>query len=332
MKPQVTWLLPVLNGAAFLHDTLQSLEAQSLPGQPVLAWDNGSADATIEILRSFIPARIPGRIIADQPLPLGDCLARLVDTADTEFCARIDADDIAEPTRLAHQLEALVQNPGWAAVGSSARIIDSTGALTGEAYPAPTDWPDIVGELLYGCPLIHPSVLFRREAIRLSGNYRHGLPGATGWAEDLDLWQRVVAHGLRLGNLPEPLLRYRVHGASVTAGWKARDELRWRRALVCAANAQTFLGVDPADSNQLLRETTGSKFAASRRVLNGLRRWDGVSPSRRLRRPRFWSGFEPLLPPTDSRTRTWAALLRGDCATLLHSLRRAARRLVPGKH
>src|SRR5437763_1462931 len=91
--PPVTWLMPVKNGMPYLPHTLRSIEAQTYKNWRVLASDNGSTDGTLEELQRWIPSRLPGRIIADEPLSLGKSLARLVGKAETELCARSDVDD-----------------------------------------------------------------------------------------------------------------------------------------------------------------------------------------------------------------------------------------------
>src|SRR5215207_6266637 len=109
--PSVSWLLPVKNGMPYLPETLASIAAQTCGDYQVLAWDNGSTDGSIEELRSWIPSRLPGCVIVDRPAGLGACLAMMVEASETEFCARIDADDVNVPSRLEIQLKFLRNNP-----------------------------------------------------------------------------------------------------------------------------------------------------------------------------------------------------------------------------
>src|SRR5438270_212199 len=105
MSERVTWLMPVKNGMPHLPATLQSIEAQTYQNWEVLVWDNGSTDGTLEELQRWIPSRLPGRIVSAEPLSLGTSLARLVEAAETELCARIDADDVNYRERLEKQEE-----------------------------------------------------------------------------------------------------------------------------------------------------------------------------------------------------------------------------------
>ena len=113
----------------YLRDTLESIERQTYPNWEVMAWDNGSADGSVGELRAWIPTRLPGRVVTDRPLGLGDCLAEMVAQSKTELCARIDADDVNMPDRLERQVAFLVAHPEIAAVGSQIDRLDDQGRL-----------------------------------------------------------------------------------------------------------------------------------------------------------------------------------------------------------
>jgi len=207
---QVTWIMPVLNGMPFLRDTLASIEQQSDMPASLLVWDNGSTDGTLEELHAWIPARIPGKVIAGARYGVGGALRELVKLATTKYCARIDADDIALPDRLARQVAFLDANPQVAVVGSQLEVMDETGKSTGRVLDYPSDHEGIVLRSLLSNPMGHPSVMFRRDAVLEVGNYRE-LPNV----EDYDLWLRLAGKH-QFANLPEPLTRYRVHDRSCT--------------------------------------------------------------------------------------------------------------------
>ncbi len=215
MSEQVTWLLPVKNGMPYLPETLASIEAQTYKSWEVLVWDNGSTDGTIEELKKWIPDRLPGRLITGHPLPLGECLAEMVRQASTEFCARIDADDINFPERLEKQVDFLLRNPDIAVLGSQINCIDRNGKKHRLHLGYPLVHDDIVHYMLRICAMCHPSVLFRRSAILAVGNYRDVfVDGNRHPSEDYDLWLRTVTH-FKLANLDLTLLNYRVHDKSV---------------------------------------------------------------------------------------------------------------------
>jgi acetyltransferase-like isoleucine patch superfamily enzyme/glycosyltransferase involved in cell wall biosynthesis len=209
MDNRITWLIPVKNGMPYIRETLESIEKQTYKNWEVLVWDNDSTDGTLEELSQWIPGRLPGRVISGQPHGVGGSLARMVELCQTEFCARIDADDINYPDRLEKQIAFLQSNPRVAVVGCQMHCISSKGTKRG-SYHVPRHHIDIYHKLLYGNSMAHPSVLFRRSAILDVGNYKE-LPNI----EDYDLWLRVASK-YELANLSEYLVYYRVHDNSVT--------------------------------------------------------------------------------------------------------------------
>lgn len=71
----------------------------------------------------------------------------------------------------------------------------------------PADHEAIV-DALWSCPLIHPSIMFRREKILAVGGYDDGLRRR----QDYELWFRAAQQGIRFGNIQKPLIQYRFGG------------------------------------------------------------------------------------------------------------------------
>jgi glycosyltransferase involved in cell wall biosynthesis len=162
----VTWLLPVKNGMPHLPETLASIEAQTYCDWQILVWDNGSTDGTLDELRRWIPSRLPGRVIYDNPLSVGNSLANLVETAQTELCARIDADDVNYRERLEQQVAFLRARPEVTLVGTDVEFIDDKGSVIAGACTHQHEDTEIRWLLRWQCTFGHPTVLFRRSARR----------------------------------------------------------------------------------------------------------------------------------------------------------------------
>ncbi|MBI3180286.1 MAG: glycosyl transferase, partial [Deltaproteobacteria bacterium] len=155
------------------------------------------------------------------------------------WVARMDADDIATPHRLARQAALLASQPSVAIVGSLVRCFSRT--VLGEGYRLYERWlnglvshNDITREMFVESPLAHPSVMYRKAAVMALGGYRDA-----GWAEDYDLWLRAAGAGLRFAKVPEVLLYWRDH-----AGRHSRSHPRygWDAFLRLKAH---FLAVGP---------------------------------------------------------------------------------------
>lgn len=198
----VTVLLPVRDGAPWLAPAIGSILGQTHREVELLVLDDGSRDQSLEIAASFKDSRV----VIDEHPHLAGRAARLndgIDLASGAFLARMDADDIAEPTRFRRQLDHLWVHRDLAIVGSRMRTF-GYGRSTVWRPPAAHD--DIAAELLFRAPLAHPTVMFDARQLRQVG-LRYD-PELTG-AEDWDLWLRA-RHVLGLGNMEDVLLRYRV--------------------------------------------------------------------------------------------------------------------------
>lgn len=207
--PAVTVLMPVYNAERFVAEAVDSVLGQSFRDFELLVINDGSSDRTLGILATYKDSRLR---IVDNERNLGviASLNKGLELARTEFVARMDADDVCHPDRLALQVEFMQSRPDIGVVGTWYRPI---GARWGQVVRLPTTHEDICAWLPFHCPIAHPTVLLRRKAFatgRLSYDpqYRH--------AEDYDLWSRA-ARITRLANIPQPLLGYRVHIEQVTS-------------------------------------------------------------------------------------------------------------------
>jgi glycosyltransferase involved in cell wall biosynthesis len=205
-------------------------------------WDKGSTDGTLDILRQWIPARLPGRVVSDHPLGLGASLAAAVETAQTELLARIDADDVNMPGRLEKQIAFLAAHPAAGAVGSGIEFIDEGGRCL-ERYHHPSADADVRWRTLWRTSMLHPTMMCRRDAVIHAGNYRDCQP-----VEDHDLLLRM-ARISELWNIPDVLLRYRRRSDSVTG--KTRDFSPGFRRVAQMNAAILFPDLSPADALEL---------------------------------------------------------------------------------
>ena len=119
------------------------------------------------------------------------------------YIARMDADDIAEPQRLARQVRFLETHPAFSWVGSSAFLFDSNGAWGLQTVPQKPHARDFLPH----SPYIHPSVVFRRSVLLQNDGYNTARQFLQ--CEDYELFMRLHSLGYRGYNLSTPLLWYR---------------------------------------------------------------------------------------------------------------------------
>ena len=222
--------MPVRNGAAWLQAAVDSILAQTFEDFEFLIIDDGSTDATPEILRGLRDPRV--RVVTHpENLGLVPTLNEGLRLARGTFIARQDHDDLSYPERLAKQVGFLRAHPDCVLLGSEAFASIGDEA---KAYRLlrPGNAESIRWYLCFDNAFIHSAVMFRRDVLRDEfGGYPRSYH-----SEDYALWSRVAAER-ETANLAEPLLAYREHAASVTGSMSpqaaasfdaATQEIRWR--------------------------------------------------------------------------------------------------------
>src|SRR5262245_56973434 len=106
-SPAVTVLMPVRDGAAFLDQAIQSIRTQTFADFELIVIDDGSTDATAAMLERHAAEDARLRVLRQPKAGLVKALNRGLDVATAPLVARMDADDVAEPHRLARQVEFL---------------------------------------------------------------------------------------------------------------------------------------------------------------------------------------------------------------------------------
>lgn len=210
----VSFLLPCFNSEAYLQQTLDSICAQSYTQWECIAIDDGSTDATLEILQAAA-ARDPRFIvISRENRGLIATLNEAIAAARGEWLARIDADDICTPDRIDKQLARLIAT-GADVCGTWVRFI---GDRSGVWQTQSSDGAIKAG-LLFNSTLAHPTVMLRASLVK-----EDGYDAAAKHAEDYALWCRLAKNGAIFTGVAEVLLEYRCHAGQITQSKK--DELR----------------------------------------------------------------------------------------------------------
>jgi glycosyltransferase involved in cell wall biosynthesis len=212
MSPLVSIILPAFNCERFVAKTMDSLLQQTFTNFELLVINDGSTDATEAIIQSYSDSRIR-YLKNDGNKGLVHTLNRGLQESFGTYIARIDADDMALPHRLAQQVNWLDEHPETAVVGSFVTLVDELGNDTGY-------WPldiavhsaaHIRKTMLKENCIAHPSVMMRGDVVR-----KYLYAPQQQHTEDYDLWLRLLADGYVIEKIPEKLLLYRVHTNSIT--------------------------------------------------------------------------------------------------------------------
>jgi len=211
----VSILLPVYNGERFLQLAIQSVLSQTYTNFELLIYNDGSTDSSLQIIKSFNDYRIKYfSFNGNKGIVHG--LNFLLKKAEGEFIARIDADDIWYKDKLKKQLAATNEKNENVFIACFARLIDDKGGPFPTKFKQYSDFNDIKKYLPNSNFIIHSSVLISKDLFEKTGGYRDKYL----YAEDYDLWLRMLKKRVNIVNLKEVLLDYRISAYSINFRFK----------------------------------------------------------------------------------------------------------------
>ena len=250
--------MPVRNGEAFVAEAVESVLTQTECNVELIVIDDASSDGTMRVLDSVHDARLD-IVRNDERRGIAGSLNRGLAVARGELIARMDADDVALPQRLATQRAFLEAHPRIALCGTYVRMFAGDWHRDRELETHPER---IRCALLLFNVLSHPTAMWRRDVFE-----RYGLSYDETFenSEDYDLWSRA-SHCVGIGNVPEVLLRYRVHPAQAgnARAVRHREGTRVRKAQLAR------LGANLDDEEWLVHEAVGK---ADDLPPSGAQRW-----------------------------------------------------------
>ena len=215
-------VMTVFNAEKHLNESLRSLSNQVMEDWDLVVVENGSSDSTAEILSKYTDPRI--RVI-NLPKNIGrtPALNVAVVSASAEYVAVLDADDLSHPLRLKQQIEFLDAHPDVGLVGSWAEFIDEVGSFV-SLKKGPTSHQEIVQAMATRNPIVHSTVMFRRDLMKRIGGYDETLV----YAQDFGMLLEF-ARISRIAIIPEILCSWRMLNNSMTYAVesminRARDE------------------------------------------------------------------------------------------------------------
>ncbi len=207
-------IMPVYNAAEYLQDAIESILQQTYSDFEFNIIDDGSTDGSYDIIAQYArtDARIHCRSRENRGLPA--TLNELIDMSSGQYLARMDADDIAYPTRLEKQLAYMDANPDVAVLGTAIRVMRGDSLQDGPIrndYRYTSQASRQIRMIFYNTGVAHPTALLRRSFLE-----EHGLSYQNVGSEDYMLWCDIISAGGRIEELSEPLLSYRLHPGQIT--------------------------------------------------------------------------------------------------------------------
>ena len=209
--PTVAVLMPVYNAEPYIAQAVQSIRGQSFTDFELILLDDGSTDGSLAELKRQAAEDDRITVISRPNTGIVAALNEMLEYARSPLLARMDADDFAFPDRFKVQVEFLQEHADVVCVGGGIELIDSRDRHLLTPPPVRGN-AQVQAEALCGrTPISHPAAMMRAEAVRDAGGYHSdSYP-----AEDLDLFLRLGEIG-EIDNVPDLVLRYRVHSGSIS--------------------------------------------------------------------------------------------------------------------
>lgn len=240
-------LIPHYNNPQGLAKSLASIGVHERVD--VLVVDDGSvrqpldealAQASFKALGRLHFLRLPQNRGIEHALNAG---LEWIDEYGYPLVARLDCGDENLPDRFARQMAFLDANPDVMLLGGAASFVDQAG-VEQFVLRHPTRHADILCALKKNSAFIHPTVMFRFDAVSEAGGYPLDVPAA----EDYGLFW-AIARRFPVANLPEVLIRYELDPGGISLGkrqkqLKSRLKLQWRnRAWLGVARTLALLAL-----------------------------------------------------------------------------------------
>lgn len=239
--PRVSVLMAVYNGERYLREAMDSIIGQTFTDFEFLIINDGSTDSSARIIQSYCDPRIC-LVDSDSNLGLTVSLNRGLGLAKGEFVARMDADDISKPERLALQVSFMDANPQVGVCGSWVQYSSDKCV-----WKLPERSEEIRCWQFHTVGVAHPSVMMRRQFF---AEHRLLYDPQYRYAQDFELWGRAIRY-MDFANIQKVLLDYRISPAQICAKY-GTEQL----AAIAPLRLQRVreLGIEPTSDQQQLHE------------------------------------------------------------------------------
>ncbi|MCW3082664.1 MAG: epsE 1 [Bacteroidetes bacterium] len=215
--------MPAYNAEKYIRQSIDSILNQTFSDFLLLIIDDGSVDETENIIRSYTDQRIV-YVKNEKNVGVKETLNKGILLSETEYIARMDADDLAVPERLEWQVAFMDANPE---VGVSGGHFEFFGDETSLVKMPLTD-AAIKAKLFFFSGFCHPTIIMRTQILK-DNNLLYGSPIAypddfghrINEMEDSGLWHRLKRI-TKFANIDKVLLRYRKEGQNIS-GKNVRD-------------------------------------------------------------------------------------------------------------
>ena len=220
----------VYNDEKYLNEAIESILLQTLYDFEFIIIDDGSIDSSIKIIESYLDSRI--RIVKNNSnIGLTKSLNKAIKYATGKYIARQDSDDISMPNRLEKQVNNLERTKSVLSATGIINIFDDS-KIT---FPyIPPQNKELFNKMIIDKNLLtHSTIMFRNSAGIF---YREKF----FFAQDYDLYLRMISEGKKISILPECLVKYRKSSKNISVKQRAYQYLFKQKAKELFNQRMTF--------------------------------------------------------------------------------------------
>ena len=240
--PLLSIVMPVKDGAQYIGQAIDSLLKQTFTDFELIVIDDGSQDATAQIVKAYSDPRIT--LYSQDNQGVSKASNRGFALARGQYITRHDHDDISLPARLETQVAFLKAHPECGLVGTWAQIwVGDT--PTNRVHQHPCSAGEIAFALLFNAPFVNTSCIFTRAVLEWTGGYAEGSDRMP--PEDYEFFSRVVQR-FAMANLDQCLVIYREIPHSQSSAIRSHEE---RKHSVFVSHLATFSAENIAWVNAL---------------------------------------------------------------------------------
>ncbi len=219
----VSVIVPTYNRADLLEQSVKSALDQTLVDLEVIVVDDGSTDATADVVKRIEDPRVS--YIHQENQGVAAARNTGIMAARGTYISFLDSDDLLTKDALRRGVEVMEWNPGVAFAYGQAYLMDAGGRIFGSrrqeeqaSYVREGSY-EIEKALINGNQIPTSTMLVRGESLRAAGlfdtSFRHG-------SEDFELWVRLARSG-SVSYIAEPLATYRMHESSISRTHRLKD-------------------------------------------------------------------------------------------------------------
>ncbi len=208
MNPQVSVILPFYNAEKTISNSVRSILYQTFSDFEILLVDNNSTDSGFSIVEKLANKDERIRLLKEEKQGVAHAMNCGLMNASGKFVARMDADDVSMPDRLAKQLAFLEAHPEIDFVGTEVKYVAHNKNTAG--FKRFVDWANLFHSTkeielnrFVEIPIINPTILFRKKLYKKLGGCFDG-----DFPEDYEMQLRYLKAGVKMAKLKEPLLEW----------------------------------------------------------------------------------------------------------------------------